>query len=225
MSVTKKSIGTGITTRDETHIDLRNGVGPEEQEAMKALLEGAATDHLNETRAFCERLAGDRKAKRLEAMQRMEAAETQDERDEARAERDALPNPDVDSEQWYAEKVLTILNLADSERDQGRLHNASRYDFQAGVIFGEAGMKFAWEDHALRGQKVLQAARDGHALIHGTSAEKLARWAVYQLVMDEVRKRNPDASKNKILEIVMAETHASRSTLKRRTEDPGPRKK
>lgn len=47
---------------------------------------------------------------------------------------------------------------------------------------------------AARGRKVLESARAGHEMVHGTQEQKEARWADYQKDYDELHTRNPNLS-------------------------------
>jgi len=225
MSVKVKPTGTGITVREELHVDHRHGIGPEEEDALRKSIEGLGINVRSEARAFCEHVAGDRKVKWLEAAKRCATAQSDEEREQARAERDSLRQPDVDTPEWFAEKILEHLETADNQRAQGRQEDAARWDFQAGLTFGVAGMKFEWEDLALTGEKVTAGGKKGQEIAHGTVYDKRERWDLLQVEIDEARKLNPTTSRANVRRIVSAKTGASNSTLRRRTTDPIDRKK
>jgi len=192
MSVTKKEIGTGMTVRDEIHVNVKGGVGPEEEAAWAGMFGSAAADPVAMVRTICEEIAGDRRG-----------------------------NPQVDSEQWYAVKVLEHLDTAEAQRGLGRHEDAERWAFQAGLTIGIASMKFEWESVTMTGAEVIIGRKKGHRKMYGTQQERKDGYADLQAARDKARKLNPTASKAKVRRIVTKETGASDSTLRRHTTDPG----
>ncbi|MEP0323029.1 MAG: hypothetical protein ABJP67_14510 [Nitratireductor sp.] len=83
---------------------------------------------------------------------------------------------DQDSPEDYAARIRNLQSAAAAEIQRGNADDAARFAFQAGYLYCEATMKERWEPEALRGAATIQAARDGHASVHGTEAQKLARW-------------------------------------------------
>ena len=192
MSVTKTEIGTGMTVRDEIHVNVEGGVGPEEEAAWAGMFGSAAADPVAMVRTICEEIAGDRRG-----------------------------NPQVDSEQWYAVKVLEHLDTAEAQRGLGRHEDAERWAFQAGLTIGIAAMKFEWESVTKTGARVLIGTKKGLLKRYGTQKERDAWYAELQAAVDKTRKRNQTASKAEVRRIVSKETGASDSTLRRHTIDPG----
>ncbi len=91
MSVKTKPIGTGITIREEIHVEgTQGGAGlaevAEEQRGHAALFAGAAADPRDKARAACAEIAGDRREKWLAAAKRMATAKTDEEREDRYAE-------------------------------------------------------------------------------------------------------------------------------------------
>ncbi len=68
---------------------------------------------------------------------------------------------------------------------------------------------------AERGVKTVRSAAEGHAVTHGTSEEKRARWSEYCLCWDKVRAEQPHMSKRAIDELVATEFRCSSKTIQR----------
>ncbi len=229
MSVKTKLVGTGITRREELHVEgTQGGAGlaevAEEQRGHAALFASVAADPRDEARAFCEEIAGDRREKWPAAAKRMATAKTDEEREQARAERDEVRPPDVDTPEWFAEKILEQLDHAVDQRVMGRHDEAEQWAFLAGLLFGVAGVKFEWESDAMRGEKVRFGGKAGHEATHGTPEEKKARWDRHQTAVNEAREQNPAASKAEVRRIASEKTGVSVSTLRRHTTDKGRKK-
>ena len=62
------------------------------------------------------------------------------------------------------------------------------------VQAAEAARLAAYAQDRLRGQRVLQAAKDGHTAVHGTLTQRQARYAQYQATVDEIHRKNPRLS-------------------------------
>ena len=230
MTVSKKAVGTGITAREETLVRGGDGIGPEERQGLTELVQAASFNVLAEFQSMCQRIVGDLRERRLVAAKRMDAAvervkgeataETIEECEKAKAERNAL-YPLEDSEQWFAEKVLEHLGRADRDRNMGRHDEASRWDFQAGLTAGIASAKFEWESTTMTGAKVIVGGKAGHEKAHGTNKEKKERWDELQTAVDKAREKNPASSKVEIRRLVSKEKGVSDSTLRRHTTDSG----
>ena len=232
MTVRKRDVGDGMTRRVETRVEgtgvstrfpgKRALMDPEDWRALGDILRTAGgEDPRSEVRATFEEIAGSRRERWLDANERMTTAKTDEEREQARAERDALPLPPEDSEQWWAEKALEHLDYAGKCRSMGQHDDAERYAFQAGLTAGIAAMKFEWESITMTGARVRLGGKDGHRKAHGTQKEKEARWERLQVAVKEAREQNPAASKAEVRRIVSEKTGASISTLRRHTADPG----
>lgn len=77
-----------------------------------------------------------------------------------------------------------------------------------------------WEPCAATGQKVQQAAREGHESTHGTPEEKAERWAEYQRAVDAILERAPHLSLTDARNRAARELKVSYSTIRRHTADP-----
>ena len=71
---------------------------------------------------------------------------------------------------------------------------------------------------AARGDKVLQAARKGHAAVHGTKEEKQARRAAHRAAFDEVRVNHPCRSKEWICAHLAKRFGVCSKTIKRHVQ-------
>lgn len=238
MTVKKVPVGKGMTRREVTRVEgtgasdifpgQRAMVDPEDWAALGDILRTAGADPRSELRTIFEEIAGDRREKWLAAYERMTTTKTDEERERARTERDALPPPEVDSEQWFAETVLGHLDFAGKFRSMGQHDKAEMCAFQAGVTAGIAAVKFEWEVDALRGRDVLEGAKKGHETTHGTKEENRARWARFQKVVSDVRRDQPEISSAQLRRIASqrlkkaGEKLCQVPTLERRCTDPNP---
>lgn len=75
-------------------------------------------------------------------------------------------------------------------------------------------------DAIQRGRKTLEAAARGHAAIHGTGAEKAARWADLQHEVNRIRFDNPRLSWQRTMQLAAKAKNVSVSTIKRHCTDP-----
>lgn len=67
-----------------------------------------------------------------------------------------------------------------------------------------------------RGRKSTAAAQLGHAIVHGTEAEKQARWASYRATYDELRARNEYLSHEDLCRETAKKHGVCLKTIKRR---------
>lgn len=75
-----------------------------------------------------------------------------------------------DSLAMYAASILMMIEKAFALFREGDVDQALAAVFALGELVAEAGIKEVWEDDAIRGDKVLRAARLGHAMEHGDAA-------------------------------------------------------
>ncbi len=68
-----------------------------------------------------------------------------------------VPSPEEASECDFALNILSRLNHAQSND----IDIARQFAWEAGQLLVEAQMKFTWESHALRGEKISRSAREG----------------------------------------------------------------
>ena len=113
------------------------------------------------------------------------------------------------------------------ERSAAQLAAESRFHVEYAVVLAlELGLlatAAGLRDHMadlLRGEKVREAARRGHEVMHGTSVEKQERWGWYQEVVNRIRAENPDASWSSICRWAAKRCGVSAKTIQRRCTDP-----
>jgi hypothetical protein len=69
--------------------------------------------------------------------------------------------PIEDSPEAFAQVIARCIHLAKVEIKNGNADLAARNAWEAGVRLATATIKWRWEEHALRGEKVVTAASDG----------------------------------------------------------------
>ncbi|OHB73018.1 MAG: hypothetical protein A2Z25_09850 [Planctomycetes bacterium RBG_16_55_9] len=74
--------------------------------------------------------------------------------------------------------------------------------------------------HTRRGKKVQDAAKEGHAAVHGTSEEKQKRYRRYQQAIDMYMKQNPAVSYERACSRVALAEGVHTITVKRHTIRP-----
>lgn len=228
MSVKKKSVGTGITKREEIQVEFTDSLTPEEEAAMRTIFESATRDVIADSRAFCGRVAGDLLLKRREAAQRVIAATTEEEKIRSWAAWSELPYPDVDSAPWFAVKVLENLQFSDSAREKGKFDEALRHVWQASAMFSVAAVKFTWEEHAISGQKSAKGGEEGNVAAYGTEEAKADRVEKFQAVADAVRADHPAISSAELWRRTSRRlkkdgaSFCSVETLRKKCKDPAP---
>ncbi len=67
--------------------------------------------------------------------------------------------------------------------------------------------------HLRRGQKIIKAAREGHAARHGSPEEKAARWANYVRRFNVLRKERPNLSRAELYRRVAKEFGVSAKSI------------
>ncbi|MEQ9634839.1 MAG: hypothetical protein RLW68_02010, partial [Devosia marina] len=97
-----------------------------------------------------------------------------------------------DSPEGYAARALMQIDEINNALTASDVDEALAMAFALGELVNEAAMKAVWEPDALRGEKVLASARDGHAMVHGNEEEKAARRATHvQAFEEEIAKGVP----------------------------------
>ena len=89
--------------------------------------------------------------------------------------------PVEDSPESFARRILRQIHLAKVAIDRGSADLAARNAWDAGVQWAMARMKWQWEVHALRGEKIATAAAEGARATNAPKrlmgAKRMARMA------------------------------------------------
>ncbi len=118
-----------------------------------------------------------------------------------------------DSPEGYAVSLLFLINRANRLAAAGAIDEAMATAFTAGQQINEAAMKEIWEADALRGEKVLESARRGHAEVHGSEEAKTRRRAAYVRAFEAERKKGQ--SKMEAYEAVARQFDVDPRTIQR----------
>ena len=108
-----------------------------------------------------------------------------------------------DTPEGYAATMLACLDRAEKSRAAGRIDSAMEWSLRLGELTAEARMKFRWESHALRGQKISAALTTNQQEANTIrKAEAEAERKVWQAQADDIATRYPSYSKARIAEKV-----------------------
>lgn len=93
------------------------------------------------------------------------------------------------SEEWFAAQILKWASAVCHNVNRGKADGAAYAALNLGILVEMAGMKVAWEQDALRGQKVRKSAGKGGRTKAGTSQRI---WAEWRKRAAEIRAKHPD---------------------------------
>jgi hypothetical protein len=97
-----------------------------------------------------------------------------------------------DTPEGYSVRILLQIDKALSFRKSGQIDEAMAAAFQTGQLVAEASYKAAWEPDALRGAKVAEGGRRGHAAAYGSEDEHRDVQAAYVASFEKFRaERQP----------------------------------
>jgi len=95
-------------------------------------------------------------------------------------------NPELAMEiRREARSVLQYVNVVRAQVAAGAWKDAVFHAIRLGENNEALSVRLCAEQHAARGRRVLEAAREGHAETHGTQAQKTARWREYVAAFHE----------------------------------------
>lgn len=124
----------------------------------------------------------------------------------------ALPN-DAPAEARDAHSVMLMLRNARSALAGQDAREAALWAFKLGAVTERMGIRWA-EPHAKRGRRVLAAAQQGAAALHGPRTLREAQWAEYQKAVDELCARY---TFEHACRLAAKRFHVTVKTVKRRT--------
>lgn len=130
------------------------------------------------------------------------------------------PSPAMQSLEWYALQALTWAGRLRQAAEDGKGLEAGRCGVHMGQLWAEAAMKFRWEEHALRGEKVIEGSRKAHKHTHGSSDNKQKQWAKYQADLNAQLNKNPHLSLTEARRLVANKHGVNPKTVLRHTVDP-----
>lgn len=100
------------------------------------------------------------------------------------------------SEEWFAAQILKWASAVRHNVDRGNAEGAAYAALNLGDLVEMAGMKVAWEQDALRGQKVLKSAgKGGRTKAENSQRIREAR-AEWRKRAAKIRARHPDWSES-----------------------------
>ena len=188
-------VGTGITAKHRTSVaapdrpdgDSPGPFGADEREALRSMFQ-----HVNELnrrinaahnwslRVLAE--AGIVLDSKISLSDSLSIAER---------ERKARGEP-IDSALGYAIRFLNLELLIEAQIERGEASAAAQFGIEFGFLFCEAGMKFQWEDHTLRGKRVKEGGQKGSEVAHGSPNDVSKRRAkIAARVQEEMGRGKP----------------------------------
>ncbi|GEM_PF-6895619 len=154
MTVKKYRNGEGWTERERTRVTLSTPPTAEEVKAIEEALtyHAAMSDPIGRARAFCKELAGEYAQKERQAMKSDDPATLA-------AVQEGKPEEETPEGVAYA--VLRRLDLADAAASRNDMAAVARFTWEAAQLFTFAAIRYRWETHALRGEKIARSAEEG----------------------------------------------------------------
>lgn len=95
----------------------------------------------------------------------------------------------IDSPESYSAHLLYLISRVEVLLKANRIDEALATAVSVGEQIKEASIKAAWEEDALRGEKIVEGARQGQRQVYGTEEQKLNRQARYVREFDAARKQ------------------------------------
>lgn len=129
------------------------------------------------------------------------------------------PSPAMQSPEWYALEALIWAGRLRKSAEDGKGLEAGRCGVYMGQLWAEAALKFRWEEHALRGKKVIEGSRKAHVHAHGNGDDKQQEWAKYQADLNAVLNKNPHQSLTNARRLVAKNHSVCYDTVRRHTVD------
>jgi hypothetical protein len=220
MPITHQSIGTGITKRISTSVSAP--FGKEEIIAFKDILTALGQNSTFEGivaswEVFCQDLLANAKLPPWDKVVRIHAdgAWADDLPEDWHQRWHEIRGPGegagrafyiaelrygIDSQEWFAAKILQGIDLVRKVIARGETATAAYLALELGMDMATATLKFAWEPDALLGKDTREKRRDAQqksARVRG--GKKQDRLSKVRKAADEIWERNPEWSTAQVI--------------------------